>query len=328
MPNEDSPAPTGEAVSAVGDEGRSVTESAHERTGASDGRPDTGDGGEGGSGESRGSFLRELPFLMVIAIVLALLIKALLFSAFYIPSGSMEQTLLVSDRVLANKLVYDLRDVRRGEVVVFDGKGSFTPENEIPPPSSGLDQARRTLSRLAGLGAPGEKDFIKRVIGLPGDRVACCTDGKVTVQPKGGGAPIVLEEPYLYQDNRLAFCSDGRGETACPAGAQGVLVPEGQLFVMGDHRGGSFDSREQGTIPEKEVIGRAFVIIWPVSRWDNLPVPNTFGDTFQALPAPGAAAVPYAAGLIGALPLVALRRGLLRRRRQRVAVSPHGAGAN
>jgi signal peptidase I len=286
------------------------------RTGDADPAP-------GGSAEPqapavrRGSFLRELPFLVVIAVVLAMLIKAFLFSAFYIPSGSMEQTLAVSDRVLANKLVYDLRDVRRGEVVVFDGKGSFTPETGIEPPASGPDRALRALARLVGLGAPGEKDYIKRVIGLPGDRVACCADGKVTVQVKGSQTPVVLEEPYLYQDNRLVFCSDGRGESACPPGAPGVLVPEGQLFVMGDHRGGSLDSREEGTIPESEVIGRAFVIIWPVSRWDNLPVPDTFGDRFQALPAYGAAGAPYALGLLGALPLLALRRGLRTRRRLR-----------
>lgn len=327
MRDDDVPAPTGEAVSAVGDEGRSVTESTLEQEVDADGRGDSADGAGVRSGASRGSFLRELPFLMVIAVVLALFIKAFLFSAFYIPSGSMEKTLLVSDRVLANKLVYKLRDVRRGEVVVFDGKGSFTPEGQIPLPSSGPERARNALSRVLGLGAPGEKDYIKRVIGLPGDRVACCADGKVTVQPKGGGAPVVLEEPYLFQDNRLAFCSDGQGESACPGGAPGVLVPEGQLFVMGDHRGGSLDSREQGTIPENEVIGRAFVIIWPVSRWDNLPVPDTFGERFQALRAPSAVGVPYAAGLVGALPLVALRRGRRGRRGRPAAVSTHSAGS-
>ncbi len=321
MNSDDSPVTTGEADPPVA-RGAGPVGDQTDKPQRDKAQPETAS--PGSAAAPRGSFVRELPFLVVIAVVLAMLIKAFLFSAFYIPSGSMEQTLAVSDRVLANKLVYDLRDVRRGEVVVFDGKGSFTPETGIEPPVSGPDRALRTLSRLIGLGAPGEKDYIKRVIGLPGDRVACCTDGKVTVQVKGSDTPLVLEEPYLFQDNRLTFCSDGRGESACPPGAPGVLVPEGQLFVMGDHRGGSLDSREEGTIPEDEVIGRAFVIIWPVSRWDNLPVPDTFGDRFQALPAPGSATAPYALGLAGALPLVALRRGLrARRRRRRDDACPH-----
>ena len=133
-----------------------------------------------------GSFFRELPFLVVIAFLLALLIKAFLIQAFYIPSGSMQQTLELRDRVLVNKLVYDFRDIHRGEVVVFDGEGSFTqPEFQLAEPSNGLQRVLRQITGAIGLGAPAEKDFIKRVIGLPGDRVACCSNGHVTVQPAG-----------------------------------------------------------------------------------------------------------------------------------------------
>ena len=262
----------------------------------------------------KGSFFRELPFLVVIAFVLALLIKAFLVQAFYIPSGSMQQTLEVRDRVLVNKLVYDFRDIHRGEVVVFNGLDSFTPETTVAPPSNGVQRVLQAVARAIGVGAPGEKDFIKRVIGVPGDRVACCVDGHVTVQPEGADAPTVLDEPYLYEDNAEPFCAAGLGESNCPAGAEGVLVPDGRLWVMGDHRSRSSDSRahidnaDQGTVPQDKVIGRAFVIVWPVSRATVLSVPETFTSALGPLPGYAVQGVPLGLGLVGALPLVVLRR--------------------
>jgi signal peptidase I len=113
------------------------------------------------------SFLSELPFLVVVAFLLALLIKAFLVQAFYIPSGSMQQTLEIRDRVLVNKLVYDFRDIRRGEVVVFNGLDSFTQETVIAPPANGVQRVLRAVGGAIGLGVPGEKDFIKRVIAVP-----------------------------------------------------------------------------------------------------------------------------------------------------------------
>ena len=261
-----------------------------------------------------GSFFKELPFLVVIAFLLALLIKAFLVQAFYIPSGSMQQTLELRDRVLVNKLVYDFRDIHRGEVVVFNGLDSFTPENEIAPPANGMQRVLRAVSGAVGVGAPGEKDFIKRVIGVPGDRVACCTNGRVTVQAEGTDAPVELEEPYVFEDDRMVFCAAGTGEAACPPGAEGVLVPEGRLWVMGDHRGSSADSRfhiddeNQGTVPQDKVIGRAFVVVWPLDRAALLSVPETFDGALGALPAQALTATPYALGVVGALPVVALRR--------------------
>ena len=272
--------------------------------------------GPGRHAKGGGSFFRELPFLVVIAFLLALLIKAFLIQAFYIPSGSMQQTLELRDRVLVNKLVYDFRDIHRGEIVVFNGLDSFTPETEIAPPSNGVQRVLRAISSAVGVGAPGEKDFIKRVIGVPGDRVACCVDGKVTVQPEGAERPIVLEEPYVFEDDRMPFCAAGTGETDCPEGAEGVLVPEGRLWVMGDHRGSSSDSRahidnaDQGTVPQDKVIGRAFVIVWPLDRARILGVPETFTSALGPVAGPAAAATPYALGLVGALPIVALRRRL------------------
>ncbi|MDP9433683.1 MAG: signal peptidase I [Actinomycetota bacterium] len=275
----------------------------------------------------KGSFIRELPFLVLVAFVLALLIKAFLVQAFYIPSGSMERTLLVDDRVLVNKLVYRFRDIHRGEVVVFNGLDSFSPEVAPLPPANGVQRVLRGISSAIGVGAPGEKDFIKRVIGVPGDRVACCTDGKVTVQPAGSDVAVPLEEPYVYQDDQAPFCKAGNSEQTCPSGAPGVLVPEGRLWVLGDHRSQSSDSRahiddaNSGTVPADKVIGRAFVIVWPLDRASVLEVPATFDQRALALTSYGVAGAPLVAGLGLALPVVALRRRL---RRQRLRRSSRG----
>jgi signal peptidase I len=256
----------------------------------------------GKTGGHEGSFLRELPFLLLIAFVLALVIKAFLVQAFFIPSGSMEQTLhgcpgCHGDRVLVNKLVYRFRDIHRGEIVVFNGLDSFQPEVTVPPPANAFDSARRKFSSLIGLGAPGEKDFIKRVIGLPGDSVACCTNGNVTVNG------VELHEPYLFEDDHQQF-----GPT---------VVPKGKLFVMGDHRSRSSDSRANGPVPIDKVVGRAFVVVWPPSRAKGLRVPGAIEHAH--VPKPAAAppwsptATPPALGLALALPVTALRR---RRRRR------------
>src|SRR3954462_6840323 len=142
----------------------------------------------------------ELPVLLVVAIVLALLLKAFIVQAFFIPSGSMERTLLIKDRVLVNKLVYRFRDVHRGEIVVFNGNGTgFTQsESVIPPPRNAVGRAVRSVQRVVGLGAPGERDFVKRVIGVGGDTVACCdAAGRVTVNN------VPLDEPYVFENNPL-----------------------------------------------------------------------------------------------------------------------------
>ena len=263
-------------------------------------------------------FWRELPVLVVVALALALVIKAFLVQAFYIPSGSMEQTLAISDRVLVNKLVYDFRDVRRGEIIVFNGAGSFSPDPDqqfFAEPGNPVQRALRSAGGLVGLGTPGETDFIKRVIGISGDRVACCTNGHVTVQPPGG-APIELTETYTHEDDQQVFCQAGSDDASCPPGAPGVLVPDGRLFVLGDHRCCSSDSRfhlddgQNGTVPVDAVIGRAFVVVWPLGHATLLSVPDTFDGRVLAAAAPAA---PYALGAVGALPLALL----LRRRRRR-----------
>jgi signal peptidase I len=212
---------------------------------------------------------QELPLLLVVAFCLAVLIRTFLLQAFYIPSSSMEQTLLVRDRVLVNKIVYDVRQPERGEVIVFAGTADWAPEN--PPEAGGGVMARigRTLGDLVGVSRPGEKDFIKRVIGVPGDRVSCCDSaGRVYVNGRG------LDEPYVLNNSPLDVPPDAQ---VCGSRRFAeVLVPPGQLFVMGDHRIVSQDSRCQGTVPIENVIGRAFVIVWPSGRWDTLSVPTNF----------------------------------------------------
>ncbi len=249
--------------------------------------------------ERRGSFWRELPFLILIALALALLIKAFLVQAFYIPSGSMEQTLEIGDRVLVNKLVYRTRDIHRGEIIVFKGPASWTPEVTVSEPSNPVQRVLRSIGSAIGVAPPGEKDFIKRVIGVGGDTVQCC-DARGRVLVNG----VALNEPYVYEDNHDTFPP--------------VHVPKGRLWVMGDHRGASYDSRghrtagDDGTIPVKNVVGRAFVRVWPVSRWGTLPVPETFDQKGLTARAAGAAAggAPLALGLAGAVPLTVTRRRL------------------
>ena len=198
----------------------------------------------GAAGTSRSS-ARELPLLVLVAIGLALLVKALALQAFWIPSVSMEGTLAVGDRIMVDKVVYRTRAPQRGEVVVFAGRGEF-------------------------VGDPVDKDYVKRVIGVAGDRVACCAEGGVTVQRAGSAVAVPLDEPYLFEDDAARFCQAGAGES-CAAGDLGVLVPDGRLWVMGDHRSRSGDSRANraagdGTIGVDQVVGRAFVVAWPLSR--------------------------------------------------------------
>jgi signal peptidase I len=207
----------------------------------------------------------EFPVLLCLALVLALIIKSFVIQAFFIPSSSMENTLDIGDKVLVNKLIYHFRPIGRGDIVVFNGNGSWDPMSaQTDPPPVRLWNA---ITGLFGT-APGVHDYIKRVIGIPGDHVACCDrQGRITVN----GVPL-NEKPYLYPGNapsRIHF-SD--------------TVPPGRLWVMGDHRDVSFDSREHtqdpgnGSIPENRVVGRAFMIIIPASRWRVLPIPATFGQ--------------------------------------------------
>jgi signal peptidase I len=278
----------------------------------------------------RRSALVELLVLGVIAVVLALIIKTYAIQAFFIPSASMENTLDIGDRVLINKLVYDFRGIHRGDIIVFDGRGSWDPNT--PSSSNIFSRLGSDLEGIVGI-SHDSSIYIKRVIGLPGDHVVCCNaNGQITVN----GVPL-SEQSYLYPGNQPS------------AQPFSVTVPSGRLWVMGDHRAVSYDSRGHigdpggGTIPESAVLGRAFVIIWPPSRWGVLNIPATFEQPQLNSPAASssnaalaaamdngtplrqggavAAGLPLALGFTGAVPLTwfqhRARRRLSARRKRR-----------
>ena len=222
---------------------------------------------------------QELPLLLVVAFCLAVLIRTFLLQAFFIPSGSMENTLLIGDRVLVNKVVYDMRDPVRGEVVVFRGTDRWVAQEAPAPPTNLAGKVGRTLGDLVGVSRPGEKDFIKRVIGVPGDKVWCCDDGRVVVN----GTPL-QEQAYVSEDSPVDLPPNPK-ECRSRQFTE-VVVPPGQIFVMGDHRLVSQDARCQGPVPIDNVVGRAFMIVWPSERWTSLPVPKTLADLPRADAAP------------------------------------------
>ncbi len=261
-------------------------------------RPDDDTPGEAAGGKQRragqsSSLMRELPILVFVALALALLIKTFLVQAFFIPSDSMENTLLQGDRVLVNKFASHFGDVKRGEVVVFRDPGGWLPAGAEDESGNAIARGLKDVFVFVGLlPSSSEKDLIKRVIGVPGDKVACCTDGKITVN----GIP--LDEPYIYPGDK-------------PSDRQfNVTVPPNRLWVMGDHRSLSADSRVHmsdpgnGTIPEDNVVGRAFVRVWPLDRWSTLGVP----DTFKRKELDDAAVAVSSLGLMVLVPLALARR--------------------
>lgn len=231
----------------------------------------------------RRSAVREIPVLIVMALLIALVLKTFLVQAFVIPSGSMEQTIQIGDRVLVDKLtpLFGSKP-QRGDVVVFKDPGGWLQQEGAgrkKDPPVGVKQVTQALTFIGLLPSDGEQDLIKRVVAVGGDTVECCgEDGRVTVN----GVP--LTEPYLHPDDRP---SSVRFE---------VEVPAGRLFMMGDHRSNSADSRfhldepGKGTVSEDEVVGRAVVIAWPLGNWSTLEEREAF------------AAVPRARGTGAAVP--------------------------
>jgi signal peptidase I len=271
-----------------------------------------------GGRKSQRSFWKELPVLIVVALVLALLIKTFLVQAFSIPSGSMENTLQVGDRVLVDKLTPHFGDKpSRGQVVVFHDPGNWLSDEPAQQQSgnSVIRGLQDVLSWIGLMPSANEKDLIKRVIAVGGDTISCNGSGPVYVN----GKP--LTEPYIFPG-------------ATPCGDKNIptfKVPANSIWVMGDHRNDSLDSRYHmdepggGSVPDSDVVGRAIVVAWPLSHWATLPIPSTFTQPGIATQADGpvgtvgAAAVnePGLAGLIGAVPLTYLyRRGRLRRLRR------------
>ena len=189
-------------------------------------------------------FVGSTPFLIFVALAVAILVKTFVIQAFYIPSESMVPTLEVGDRVFVSKFMFDGGDVARGDVIVFEN-----PNPGELPDRSGVSSVLHWLGEGIGLAQPENEDFIKRVIGLPGETIEI-KENVVYIE----GKP--LDEPYLTEEARS---SNGDLEP--------TTVPDGEVFVMGDNRGNSADSRYGlGTVPLDRVIGKAFVLIWPPSH--------------------------------------------------------------
>lgn len=225
------------------------------------------------------SATKEIPILIGVALLIALVLKTFLVQAFVIPSGSMEQTIKIGDRVLVDKLTpWFGSKPERGDVIVFKDPGGWlhTEKGEQEEDPLGV---KTVLSAIGLMPSADEQDLIKRAVGLGGDTVECCDkQGRVTVN----GTP--LDEPYLHPGNTPSQMKFK------------VTVPIGRVFVMGDHRANSADSRfhlddkHRGTVPEDQVLGRAMVIAWPFDHWQRLEEPATFaavpdsggGDTTAA----------------------------------------------
>jgi signal peptidase I len=224
-----------------------------------------------------GAFLRDLLVIVVIALLVSFLVKTFVVRSFYIPSGSMENTLMIKDRILVDEITPRFGDYHRGDVVVFRDPGGWLqtqPTVERSPVVEGVDW----VLSIFGLSAPDSDDhLIKRVIGTAGDHVVCCNAlGQTTVND------VPLEEPYV----RLA-----PGATAPEPVPYDVTVPEGSLWVLGDNRNSSRDSRYnqdqpgQGFVPVDNVVGRAFLITWPFDRFGLIDFHH---DVFAGVPAPAA----------------------------------------
>jgi len=215
--------------------------------------------------------LRETAVVVVIALVLSLLIKTFVAQSFWIPSESMENTLVPGDRVVVSKFTPGPFALKRGDVVVFHDPDHWLNEPNVT--HSGASGVVTSLLQFVGLYPSGDNDLIKRVIGLPGDHVKCCnTRGQLTVNGVG------LTEPYIYPGG-------GTDQKTFS-----VTVPSGRVWVMGDNRGDSSDSRfhddgtgRTGSVPESDIIGRADMIVWPVDRMGWL---SNYSSTFDKVPKP------------------------------------------
>jgi signal peptidase I len=226
-------------------------------------------------GNSLLAAVRETVIVVGVALALSLLVKTFLVQAFYIPSVSMQHTLEVGDRVVVSKLTPGPFELQRGDVIVFTDPGGWLAPT--PPPQDGpVRSAVRSALTFVGL-LPEDSDnhLIKRLIGLPGDHVVCCdAQGRVSING------TAITEPYVF---------DGNVPSERPFD---ITVPAGHVWVMGDHRQMSEDSRYHddghgttGSVPIADVTGRAFVIVWPFSRADSLP---RYSSTFRRVPSPGA----------------------------------------
>jgi signal peptidase I len=258
----------------------------------------------------------ELPLLIVLAVAIAVLLKTFVIQPFYIPSASMEKTLhgcqgCPGDRILVFKPVYHVRDPHPGDIVVFKAPVAWADGGGTVLSSNPIVHAAQWVGQLVGVVAPSERDLVKRVIATGGQTVKCC-DAQGNVQVSDDGKTFrSLSEPYVFENDNLSFGP--------------VLVPKGRMWVMGDHRGDSADSRYHcaadvesdapqlrancdamsSTVSLDDVIGKSVAIAWPPSRWRTLGTPATFSalglPNSVTAPAEPAVIVFAGVGLVGAL---------------------------
>jgi len=209
---------------------------------------------------NKGSLLKELPILVIVALVVSLFIKSFLVQFFYIPSGSMENTLQIKDRVAVNKVPFISDNIKRGDVVVFRDPNNWLPEPYDSTTNQFVAKAKSALVTVGVLPNPAKQYLVKRVVGVGGDRVVCCTkDGKLTING------VEVTEPYIFAGNKPSEMNFD------------VTVPKGKLWVMGDHRGASADSRyhqddiNKGFVPLSKVTGRVVGVIWPFKNITYIP---------------------------------------------------------
>ncbi len=236
--------------------------------------------------EKQGSLGRELIVIVVVALALSVLVRTFVAQAFYVPSSSMEDTLQIQDRILVSKLSTQLGGVNRGEVVVFTDPGGWLPPAEKPTGVSGM--LRDALMWIGLLPSDTGEDLVKRVIGVGGDHVVCCNvKGQIVLND------VPLVEPYVKPGSRTDQVKFD------------IVVPEGRVFVMGDNRADSSDSRfhldvDKGTIPVANVVGRVVAVIWPIANWSGEPIPATFENpAISAPPTTAPSTEPSASGSTG-----------------------------
>lgn len=254
---------------------------------------------------------KELPILFGVALLLALVIKSFFVQAYFIPSQSMQHTIEPGDRVLVNKLTpWFGWTPQRGQIVVFKDPGGWLDPSEIKKDGAFVGGVKKVFTWVGLLPEGNEQDLIKRVVGVPGDVVQC----------KGVGQPVTVNGVPLDEQSYLYRGVDGQLDDASQTPFGPITVQPHTVFVLGDHRSDSGDSRvhlqepSQGLVPYSDMQGHAFVRIWPLPRISGLGTPSTFSLKNPARAAQSAATVPLLWGFTLAVPV---RAGQLRRRRRR-----------
>lgn len=212
----------------------------------------------------KGSLFRELPILVLVALAVSLVIKSFLVQFFYIPSGSMENTLQVNDRVAVNKVPFIGNSIKRGDVVVFRDPDNWLPERYTVDQNKILTKVKDAFVAVGVLPNPAKQYLVKRVIGVAGDKVECCSKNKKLMINS-----VEIDEPYIFAGNSASDTNFN------------ITVAQGKVWVMGDHRAASADSRfhqediNQGMVPTSKITGRVLGIIWPIK---NLGIVNSYSS--------------------------------------------------